>query len=58
MAGKLRLHPDALRVESFAATTPAPAERGTVQAHEPFTRYGNETCRPFFTCPECAPPAF
>lgn len=56
MAGKLRLHPDALCVETFSATSPTPAERGTVEAHEPFTRYGADTCRPLYTCPECATP--
>lgn len=59
MAGKFRLHPDALRVESFAAAAAPQAERGTVRAHEPFTRFGADTCRPFYTCPECAtPPGF
>ncbi|HSU16773.1 hypothetical protein [Longimicrobium sp.] len=56
MPAKLRLHPDALRVESFAATSNAAPERGTVHAHVTFTRAGNPTCYPIYTCPECATP--
>ena len=53
---KLHLKVDALCVESFAATPEAPLARGTVKGPEGFTVYGNETCRPFYTCPECATP--
>jgi len=53
---KLRLNTDTLRVESFPAIAEAPLVGGTVKGHEGFTAYGNETCRPFYTCPECATP--
>ena len=57
MPHKLRLHPDALRVESFAATSATAAERGTVEAHAShWTWNGKETCYPNYTCPECATP--
>jgi hypothetical protein len=55
MAAKLRLDTDALRVESFSADSLAGNARGTVHAHVTYTAYGNQTCRPYYTCPECAP---
>lgn len=69
MARKLRLDPEALEVESFAASAEE-AERGTVQAHGPGTdpgfcppsadwycSYGVGCTWPQYTCggPNCAP---
>lgn len=57
MPAKLRLHPDALRVESFPATSAAADARGTVEAHDShWTVNGKDTCYPNYTCPECATP--
>ncbi len=39
---KLKLQPDALRVESYETMRPAPADAGTVHAH--VTRLGQPTC--------------
>ncbi|HEX6748244.1 MAG TPA: hypothetical protein VF092_13190 [Longimicrobium sp.] len=51
MNDKLRLDPDALRVESFAAQA-TPTARGTVRANEEATQ--NISCRTFcFTTPCC-----
>jgi len=54
MNEKLRLDPDGLRVETFAAQE-AQTERGTVRANEEAAT-NNLSCRTFcFTTPCCAP---
>jgi len=52
MSEKLRLAVDELRVESFAAGE-APAQRGTVPAHEAAT--AGATCRTFCYTLGCCP---
>ena len=56
MPGKLHLDADSLRVESSPVTSESARGAGTVHGHEGFTVYGNVTCRPYYTCPECATP--
>jgi len=59
---KLRLDPEALRVESFAAEADRhPDGVGTVHARQVRTPQlpcvtvnGGTTCEPGYTCPECA----
>ena len=62
---KLRLHLDALRVESFSTAALDGRGEGTVQGREAppsrwqagcFTAPGAATCTPDYTCPECASP--
>jgi hypothetical protein len=54
MVEKLRLDPETLRVETFAAHEAA-VERGTVRANEE-AGTNNVSCRTFcFTTPCCAP---
>lgn len=54
MNEKLRLDPEALRVNTFVAQDVA-AERGTVNAHDQAAS-GNPSCRTLcFTTPCCAP---
>jgi hypothetical protein len=49
---KMKLSPDALRVESFE-TAKATGEQGTVHAHASFgcTRFSCNTCNDSCTCP-------
>ena len=55
MPGKLQLDAESLRVDSFDAVSNPAREDGTVHGYAGYTSYGNQTCRPYYTCPECAP---
>lgn len=61
---KLKLNPEALRVESFAPDDRAPGARGTVNAHAPATRncppdtgmtFCETNCDCTLGCPSIAP---
>ena len=53
MSASIRLHPDSVRVESFAAGSGEPRIRGTARAGLTLTYEGSESCLPNETCPDC-----